>query len=141
MVEVTGQQERISDSSNTGEITKSMNRSGGRDIIMGSNLKRSAVSVSAHRILNLEHKHPPLCVDFFFFFFFWYHGEVFGRLPVYCKRRNRQTGWFRYLCLCKHFRIIGTNHQMVGLRMTTDHQPQPHTGVWIGTWEMGRNGK
>ena len=103
--------------------------------------QRLSLSISAHRILNLEHKHPPLCVDFFFFFFFWYHGEVFGRLPVYCKRRNRQTGRFRYLCLCKHFRIIGTNHQMVGLRMTTDHQPQPHTGVWIGTWEMGRNGK
>ena len=46
MVKVTGQQERISDSPNTGEITKSMNRSGGRDIIMGSNLKRSAVTIS-----------------------------------------------------------------------------------------------
>ena len=33
--------------------------------------QRLSLSVSAHRILNLEHKHPPLCVDFFFFFFFF----------------------------------------------------------------------
>lgn len=96
-------------------------------------------SINAHRILNLGHKHPPLCIDFFFFF--WYHEEVFGRLPVCCKRKKRQTGRFRYLCLCKHFGIIGTNHQMVGLRMTTARRSQPHTGVWIGAWEAGQNAK
>ena len=46
MAEVTGQQERISDSPNTGENTKSMIRSGGRDIIMGSNLERSEFTIS-----------------------------------------------------------------------------------------------
>lgn len=46
MVEVTGQQERISDSPDTGEIAKSVNRSAGRDTIMGSNRKRSALTIS-----------------------------------------------------------------------------------------------
>ena len=55
-------------------------------------------SINAHRILNLGHKHPPLCIDFFFFFFGIMKKFLEDCVSVVKEKRGRQVG--SDICVC-----------------------------------------
>lgn len=69
--------------------------------------QRLKFSVTAHRNLNLEHKHPSFCTDLFFF------GIMKPFLEECLPVMKKQASWFGYLCLCKHFGVICENDQML----------------------------
>ena len=60
--------------------------------------RRQRFSVSALRILNLEHKHPPLCTDFFLFFFGIMKQFLDDCLPNVKEKIGRQVGLD--ICVC-----------------------------------------
>ena len=60
--------------------------------------RRQRFSVSALRILNLEHKHPPLCTVFFVFFFGIMKQFLDDCLPNVKEKIGRQVGLD--ICVC-----------------------------------------